>query len=566
MSPLTAKFAERANKGRVEEVFNEAVPLVSRNSLSQNGELPPSTFKVLLPPGQQLQGYRYMFDKLTEKGDLIDDRIDEMAAVIEAHIRSEKIEEKNKKRTESKQTTDNHDDDDDDIVLQNPGMPHQEKFYTAGRICCDSPAEGARLNDESILLETSRSLGNGCRVKLNLSEVVTKGDGFALFPGQIVGIEGTNPSGRLLKVSRIINPPPLPPAVTGLSRLVEMYTVDDEIKAEPLNILVASGPYTMDDNFDYEVLEELVKVVAKEAPDVVILMGPFVYEGSSLVQRGTVPHTIEDTFAFEIVSRINRMLDVREGLKIILVPATAGMESGWVGFPQPPIACGLDAEEARENKAMYGLDAVGLGSATRAARVLLVPNPVQLMINEVVITLSTADSLLHVGAEECSKLPKLPGAPKPAPGTISANDRMSRLFRHLLNQRHLYPLSPPSASDYFAFDATRAYSGAVTLQATPDILVIASGQRPIVRNVDGCLCLNPGQLVKGKGTGTFARLCIHPLEVEAIKEKYVQDREMKAASMEVDEVDAVEGSKEDEDEEGMENHVVERCRVEIQRI
>lgn len=55
---------------------------------------------------------------------------------------------------------------------------------TVGRICCDA-SEG-KLNAQSIVLETSRDLGMGKRVQLDISRV----EQYSLFPGQvrIVGI------------------------------------------------------------------------------------------------------------------------------------------------------------------------------------------------------------------------------------------------------------------------------------------------------------------------------------------------------------------------------------------
>ncbi|KAJ3412170.1 DNA-directed DNA polymerase alpha subunit pol12 [Chytridiales sp. JEL 0842] len=560
----TAKFADRPNVGKLEEVLNEQVPLVLGSTLakeSTDGTTPASFCKISLPPGQQMQGYRYMFDKLTEKGDLIDDRIEEMSKIIEAHIKAEKAEER-KQKVEKGELKKDDEDEEEEVVLQHPGIPHQAPFFTAGRICCDSPVEGSRLNEESVILESSRSLGNGARVKLSFADLIAKGQGYALFPGQIVGIEGVNPSGRLLKVSRIITPPQLAPATTTASTLVNLYTVSDTLQPRPINLLVAAGPYTMDNNFDYEPLEALVSVVQQEKPDVVILCGPFVDEAHPLAkQQGLVTYTPDESFRIQIVPRLRKMLDAREGLKVILVPSTKGMESDWVAYPQPPIASGLDPAEEREMKALYGLDSNGLGDAGRASRVLLVPNPVQLLINEVVVTVSTADTLLHIGSEECAKIPK--------GSAIAAVDRMSRLFRHVLNQRHLYPLSPPSPADFFALDTTRAYSGSVRLQATPDILVITSAQRQMARQVEGCICLNPGALVRRKGeTGTFGRVCVHPLDVEGVREKMLFDREEREGrrAMEVDGEEGGRCDEEEEEEEGLETSVALRCRVEITRI
>lgn len=41
-------------------------------------------------------------------------------------------------------------------------------------------------------------------------------------------------------------------------------------------MLVAAGPFTIDENLDYAPLEDLMKVIAAKAPDVAVLVGPFV--------------------------------------------------------------------------------------------------------------------------------------------------------------------------------------------------------------------------------------------------------------------------------------------------
>ena len=62
--------------------------------------------------------------------------------------------------------------------LTPPAQPSMDRVVAVGRIACDS--EG-KLNDQSILLEASRMLGAGMRVRLALHELPA----FSLFPGQV---------------------------------------------------------------------------------------------------------------------------------------------------------------------------------------------------------------------------------------------------------------------------------------------------------------------------------------------------------------------------------------------
>lgn len=63
----------------------------------------------------------------------------------------------------------------------------QSNIMAVGRICCED-VEG-KLNEQSIMLESSRFMGMGKRVKLNLGNL----SGFSLFPGQ-VSMNASDPS------------------------------------------------------------------------------------------------------------------------------------------------------------------------------------------------------------------------------------------------------------------------------------------------------------------------------------------------------------------------------------
>ncbi len=53
---------------------------------------------------------------------------------------------------------------------------------------------------------------------------------------------------------------------------------------------------------------------------------------------------------------------------------------------------------------------------------------------------------------------------------------------------------------------------------SPDVLIIPSKLQPLAKDVLGALVVNPGQLVKGTGGGTYASIHINPIsEVEIRK-------------------------------------------------
>lgn len=84
----------------------------------------------------------------------MDDRIDYIAEVIAEHYGLEE-------------------------GYSNPNRTTQELVTAVGRICCD--ATDGKLNSKSIMLESSRTLGMGKRIPLDISNVKD----YSLFPGQV---------------------------------------------------------------------------------------------------------------------------------------------------------------------------------------------------------------------------------------------------------------------------------------------------------------------------------------------------------------------------------------------
>jgi DNA polymerase alpha subunit B len=83
-----------------------------------------------------------------------------------------------------------------------PAVASQRSIFAVGMICCDG--EG-HLNDKSILLQSSAERTSGQRVPVDLKRL----DQFSIFPGQVVGIEGQNPSGHYLTASKLLDSVPL---------------------------------------------------------------------------------------------------------------------------------------------------------------------------------------------------------------------------------------------------------------------------------------------------------------------------------------------------------------------
>ena len=115
----------------------------------------------------------------------------------------------------------------------------------------------ARPTPTSLVLETSRRLGAGCRVPLNLSAVPS----FSLFPGQIVGVRGINASGAYLAVQEILLPNRLPcPDVES-----------SDFLNRGMKMIVASGPWGTDKG-GWEGFNEICRIAQTESVDVLILV------------------------------------------------------------------------------------------------------------------------------------------------------------------------------------------------------------------------------------------------------------------------------------------------------
>jgi DNA polymerase alpha subunit B len=86
-----------------------------------------------------------------------------------------------------------------------------------------------------------------------------------------VALNGVNNSGKLLTVSEFL-PIPLPSlAVHDAAELYE-YNYGEKMQGQPIDICVAAGPYTLDDDLLYLPLEDLLQTMALEQPDILLLV------------------------------------------------------------------------------------------------------------------------------------------------------------------------------------------------------------------------------------------------------------------------------------------------------
>ncbi|KAI9841147.1 MAG: DNA-directed DNA polymerase alpha subunit pol12 [Thelocarpon superellum] len=495
-------FAERANAGQVLETLNAQV-ICPEPPLA-----PVAEARIKLTANTDLKkfSYRPMAMHLSEASEVLDDRIDEVSAWVQ------------KDRSLP------------DTAFGNPAGQSTSEIIAVGRIASD--ALDAKLNAASVVLETSRRMGAGIRVPLKLDNVPS----FEFFPGQIVALRGVNASGEYFSVTEVLALPLLPVAAstpeslaTHRERLRGGPDTMEEDTVAPLNILLGAGPFTADDNLDFEPLRAVCEQAANTYADALVLTGPFLDVEHPLIATGDFdlppeaiadPNTATLTAAFRglISPPLRRLADAVPGITIILVPSVRDAVSKHVSWPQEP----LPRKE------------LGLPKQAR-----LVSNPVTISLNEVMFGISSQDIMSALRQEEVfGARPKTPNL-------------LARLPRHLIEQRHFFPLFPPTGRDRQPKTATDdgLPTGAMLdtsylklgewLNARPDLLISPSAlpafskvwlpqpgtSKPtnVCEVVESVLVINPGTLSKRKASGTYARLTVHAAAVT--------DEERKAGQM-----------------------------------
>ncbi|EFX04114.1 DNA polymerase alpha primase associated subunit [Grosmannia clavigera kw1407] len=489
-----SSFNDRQNAGDVIEILNRQLPAAER-PIAPYAE---PRVKLTGASDQKKLGYKPMAMKLSEASEILDDRIDEFTKLV----------------------LDHHKLDDDEIG--NAASQGTAEIVAVGRIASDSAS--GKLNAASAVLETSRRRGGGLRVPLDLGRL----KGFQFFPGQIVALRGTNSSGHAFAVSQVLELPLLPNAASSLTALMghrekmrghgggdgdedDMMDVDGNSNTQnalaPLNIIYASGPYTADDNLDFEPLHALCSKAADTGVDAVVLAGPFLDADHPLIATGDfdLPEdavvepdaaTMATVFRYLVAPALQQLTTANPAVMVLLVPSVRDVLDRHVSWPQ-------DAFSRRD---------LGLPKAVR-----IVGNPMTLSINEMVLGVSSQDVLYELRHEELSG------------GRLADANAMSRACRYLLEQRHYFPLFPPvdrrslprtgvADTDFVATGAmldTSYLKLGEMVNVRPDVLVVPSALPPFARVVESVLVINPGYLSKRRGAGTYARMTLYPPAVDS---------------------------------------------------
>ncbi|KAK3685129.1 DNA polymerase alpha subunit B N-terminal-domain-containing protein [Podospora appendiculata] len=473
-------FNDRQNPGEVIEILNETFP-AAEPPIAPFGE---PRIKLTAASDQKKLGYKPLAMKLSEASEILDDRIDDFMALAMEHHNL------------------------DDSAFGSAAIQSTSEIVAVGRIASDSP--GGKLNAASLVLETSRRMGGGLRVPLNLGKL----PGYQFFPGQIVALRGINTSGREFTVQEVLTIPLLPNAASTPSALESLRektrggpdAMDSDTEPMPLNIIFASGPYTADDNLDFEPLRTLCNEAADIYADAVVLTGPFIDMEHPLIASGDfdLPEeatydpdaaTMSSVFKHLVSPALNRLVAANPHVTILLIPSVRDVLDKHVAWPQ-------DAFPRKD---------LGLPKSAK-----IIGNPMTLSMNEMVLGISSQDILWELRHEE------LVGG-KPSDSAL-----LSRVSRYLIEQRHYFPLFPPV--DRAKLPKTGTAEGVPPgamldvsylklgemLNVRPDVLVVPSALPPFAKVVESVLVINPGYLSKRRGAGTYARMTLYPVSQAVI--------------------------------------------------
>ncbi|CAL4911022.1 unnamed protein product [Urochloa decumbens] len=456
-------FATRVNKFTQQYILNadNAASMPSKHETETTEDevirriQPSQRCSLQVQRSQPEPGCRFMYDRIEDRFNYLEDRIRKSAALFSASG-----------------------------FCGQPAdatLASEEKMFAVGVVTCDG--EG-RLNEKSILLQGSVEHSRGERVRLDLKDL----DQFSLFPGQVVGIEGHNPSGHCFVASKLIDL--IPVSVDTQLPTAKKQAVDNESHqssdtgtlSRALSSVIAAGPYTTTDNLLFEPLQELLSYACRKQPQLLILMGPFIDSDHPDIKKGTVDQTFHDIFHFEILRRIQDFTQyLGNTVRVILVPSVRDAHHDFV-FPQPAFDLNLPEDTTHQ--------------------ISCLANPSIFSSNQIQFGCCTVDILKQLSGEEISRKPR---GGKPG-------DRIGRLATHILKQQSYYPLYPPAAGVPLDFSLAKE---ALEISSVPDVLLLPSDLAPFVKVLslrEGSddqkkfICMNPGRLSKGIGGGTFVEL------------------------------------------------------------
>lgn len=192
-------------------------------------------------------------------------------------------------------------------------VPSQQTVHCIGRICTEG--------DTKLTINSTVLIGTDSDTLRRVSVNFAKCPAYSVFPGQAVYITGLNPNGTMLYAEHIhAEREIVAPSFPGIDT--------------PLDVVIAAGPFSAQDNLKYAGLEKLLAYCQNNNPDLLILLGPFVDEKNSQMD---VLNEGYDVFFEKMVANImNRLKESSVQTKVVMISSQDDLNSSG-SFPTHPL-------------------------------------------------------------------------------------------------------------------------------------------------------------------------------------------------------------------------------------
>lgn len=333
--------------------------------------------------------------------------------------------------------------------------PDQSLQSVCGRVV-NLSTEDSKLKEQSIGL-FNVNYGIQCRLRLNLAQIKQ----YALFEGEVVVAQGFMDT-KKLNVNRIWKP-----AISAVNAdnfsLKELEASQSNYCGKALQVMVACGPFTVNNELSYAALKDLMAVVQRDQPHALILAGPFINQNHEDIQNGDLKYYNAeaedhdfldyDQLFDELMSYIYKSLgELTHKTQVVIVPSANDITHMYP-LPQPP----FDHKSFNYRK---------LGASPH-----LVGNPGIFMLNDISIGFMNTDVVKDMCLNVCTKfevpesqktdeaLASVGGIQRPsdAPAKVKAPPKIDQVLYGLLQQRSLYPLYPPGQSTPVEFEQVQQF-------------------------------------------------------------------------------------------------------------
>ncbi|KAG9217712.1 hypothetical protein CCMSSC00406_0003599 [Pleurotus cornucopiae] len=518
----------------------------------------PSKVAFQGPPRTDKRSYRYMYEKIYERSEVLDTRIDEFAELVREHYHIDEVGD--------------------------PCTFTNEPIYVVGRIVPQvegSSADGSgKLADASLALESSRMMGSGQRVPLRFEPTLKIRGGpkgitkCGFFPGMIASLKGRNGGGGWFAVDEVIcvDPPPFFAVHRDADWIHAASPAPIDAAGEDRGVLHAGSSGALHARHRSQLRLRQIVLQYPENSEAIrraprtsnpfsftvwtvpqgdgAQLGPFVDASHQCIREGDVDMSPSELFAHHFLTPLTAYLNAAPGSTALIVPSVRDINSTVASFPQ----AGFDPSLVSNDD-----------------RIKLLPNPARFSLNGVTFGATSVDVLFHIRKEElvkhgeyaewvspasttstttatttgadasgfidtvnrdphpdaasqtpapASSIPQQPHQPQPQqpqqPGDVKMEadsaplsyDGMSGLCQHLLRQRSFYPLFPVPAdlAHDVNLDVSRserlrvdlgADNGGSGVGVAPNILIVPSRLKHFVKPVDHSVAVNPSFLSKG---------------------------------------------------------------------